>query len=139
MTREESIEILKDLWRTKYSIYLEADIRKALEMAIQVLEQESFDDLKYHAEHGEVIVDKAVWEDAEKALKQQTCDDAISRKAILSKIKEVCFGEAWLQYRIDYGSNGQRDFLINYIEQMPSVTAIEDTLKEEKHDSTGTL
>ena len=139
MTREESIEILKDLWRTKYSIYLEADIRKALEMAIQALEQESFDDLKYHAEHGEVIVDKAVWEDAEKALKQQTCGDAISRKAILSKIKEVCFGEAWLQYRIDYGSNGQRDFLINYIEQMPSVTAIEDTLKEEKHDSTGTL
>ena len=37
MTREEAIEILKDLWRTKYSTYLEADIRKALEMAIQAL------------------------------------------------------------------------------------------------------
>ena len=40
MTRETAIEILKDLWRTKYSMYLEADIRKALEMAIRALEQE---------------------------------------------------------------------------------------------------
>lgn len=40
MTREEVIEILKDLWRTKHSMYLEADIRKALEMAILALEQE---------------------------------------------------------------------------------------------------
>lgn len=40
MSREEAIEILKDLWRTKHSTYLEADIRKALVMAIQALEQE---------------------------------------------------------------------------------------------------
>lgn len=40
MSRKEAIEILKDLWRTKYSTYLEADIRKALEMAIQALEQD---------------------------------------------------------------------------------------------------
>ena len=44
MTREEAIEILKDLWRTKHSTYLEADIRKALEMAIQALEQEPCED-----------------------------------------------------------------------------------------------
>lgn len=35
-------------------------------MAVDALE---FDDTKYHAEHGEVIVAKEVWEDAEKALK----------------------------------------------------------------------
>lgn len=40
MSREEAIEILKDLWRTKHSTYLDADIRKALDMAIQALEQE---------------------------------------------------------------------------------------------------
>lgn len=45
MSREEAIEILKDLWRTKYSTYLETDIRKALEMAIQALEQELSGDL----------------------------------------------------------------------------------------------
>lgn len=43
MTRETAIEILKDLWRTKHSLYLESDIRKALEMAIQALEQEPID------------------------------------------------------------------------------------------------
>lgn len=47
--------------------------------------------------------------------------DAVSREAILSKIKEVCFSKKWVQFRIDNGSNGQRDFLINYIEHLPSV------------------
>lgn len=46
MTRKEAIEILKNLWITKYSIYLEADIRKALEMAIQALEQEPSGDFE---------------------------------------------------------------------------------------------
>ena len=44
------------------------------------------------------------------------------RIEILNKIKEVCFSEDWLQFRVDNGSNGQRDFLINYIEQLPPVT-----------------
>ena len=30
-----------------------------------------YDDAKYHDEHGEVVVDKAVWEDAKKALEQE--------------------------------------------------------------------
>ncbi len=51
-----------------------------------------------------------------------TCEDVISRQAVLSKIKEVCFSEEWIQFRVDKGSNGQRDFLINYIKQLPSVT-----------------
>ena len=50
------------------------------------------------------------------------CDNAISREAVLNKIKEVCFSKEWTQFRIDNGSNGQRDFLINYIEQLPPVT-----------------
>ncbi len=45
-------------------------------------------------------------------------DDAISRQEILNKINEVCFSEKWKEFRIDYGSNGQRDFLIDYIKQM---------------------
>lgn len=56
------------------------------------------------------------------ALEQLPCEDAVSRQAVLSKIKEVCFGEEWVKFRIDNGSNGQRDFLTNYIEQLPSVT-----------------
>ncbi len=55
-------------------------------------------------------------------LEQEPCDDAVSRDAILSKIKEVCFSKEWTQFRVDNGSRGQRDFLINYIEQLPPVT-----------------
>lgn len=62
--------------------------------------------------------------DAERKKEQEPCDDAISREAILSKIKEVCFSKEWkwVQFRINNGSNGQRDFLIDYIEQLPPVT-----------------
>lgn len=60
---------------------------------------------------------------------QEPCEDSISRKAVLSKFKEVCFSEEWLQFRADNGSNGQRDFLINYIEQLPSVTPQPDTAR----------
>lgn len=59
---------------------------------------------------------------AEKTLQQEPCKYAISKKAVLYKIKEVCFSSKWSQFRSDYGSNGQRDFLINYIEQLPPVT-----------------
>ena len=58
---------------------------------------------------------------------QEPCEDAISRKSVLSKIKEVCFSKEWVQFRVDKGSNGQRDFLINYIEQLPSVTPQQKT------------
>lgn len=56
------------------------------------------------------------------SLKQEPCEEAISRQAVLSKIKEVCFSKEWGQFRVDNGSNGQRDFLINYIEQLPPAT-----------------
>ena len=50
------------------------------------------------------------------------CDDAISREAVLSKIKEVCFSKEWTQFRVNNGSHGQRDFIIDYIEKLPPVT-----------------
>lgn len=52
----------------------------------------------------------------------EPCEDAINRQAVLSKINEVCFSKEWVQFRVDKGSYGQRDFLINYIKQLPPVT-----------------
>lgn len=40
ITKEEAIEILKDLWRYEHLEYPEKDIRKTLDMAIKALEQE---------------------------------------------------------------------------------------------------
>lgn len=48
--------------------------------------------------------------------------DCISRQTVLNKFREVCFSKEWIQFRADYGSHGQRDFLINYIEGLPHVT-----------------
>lgn len=56
------------------------------------------------------------------SLKQNHCEEAISRQAVLSEIKKVCFSKEWGQFRVDNGSNGQRDYLINYIKQLPPVT-----------------
>lgn len=57
------------------------------------------------------------------------CDDAVSREAILSKIKEVCFSKEWTQFRVNNGSHGQRDFIIDYIEQLSPVTPQTECLK----------
>ena len=48
-------------------------------------------------------------------------DDCISRQAVLDKINEVCFSNEWIGFRVDYGSNGQRDYIIKYIKSLPSV------------------
>lgn len=57
-----------------------------------------------------------------KALEQQPCEDAISRQVVLDKIKEVCFSkeQKWVDFRVSQGSNGERDFIINFIESLPS-------------------
>ena len=76
------------------------------------------------------------WEQADKskgkALEQEPCEDAISRRAVLNKIKEVCFSreQEWVDFRVSQGSNGQRDFLINYIKQLPPVTQKSETVTE---------
>lgn len=48
-------------------------------------------------------------------------DKYISSQAVLSEIEKVCFSEEWSEFRIDYGSNGTRDYIINYIKQLPPV------------------
>lgn len=57
-------------------------------------------------------------------LKAHPCEDAVSREAMLDKIKEVCFSkeQKWVDFRVSQGSNGQRDFIINFIESLPPVT-----------------
>ena len=58
-----------------------------------------------------------------KPLEQEPCEDCISRKAVLDKIKEVYFSreQEWVDFRVSQGSNGQRDLIINFIEDLPSV------------------
>ena len=36
---------------------------------------------------------------------------------ILSMIEEICFSKKWIDYRVNYGSNGQRDYIIHYIKR----------------------
>ena len=36
-------------------------------------------------------------------------------REILSFIEEVCFSKQYLNFRVNYGSNGQRDLIIHYI------------------------
>lgn len=36
---------------------------------------------------------------------------------ILSFIELVCFSEEYMQYRVKYGSNGQRDLIIDTIKE----------------------
>ena len=49
--------------------------------------------------------------------------DCISRQAVLDKIKEICFSkeQKWVDFRVSQGSNGQRDLIIKYIEDLPSI------------------
>ena len=49
--------------------------------------------------------------------------DCISRQAVLDKIKEICFSkeQKWVDFRVSQGSNGQRNLIINFIEDLPSV------------------
>lgn len=42
-------------------------------------------------------------------------------REILSMIQEVCFSKAYSQFRIDYGSNGTRDLIIENIKNMYSI------------------
>lgn len=55
--------------------------------------------------------------------KQEPCEDCISKKAVLDKINEICFSreQESVDFRVSQGSNGQRDLIINFIENLPSV------------------
>ncbi len=56
------------------------------------------------------------------ALKQESSKDCIDRRELLGKIASVCFTKGWAKFRADNGSNGTRDYIINYIKEMPPVT-----------------
>ena len=80
MTAERAIENLYAI-RTVYQMDLSEPEDRALAMAIQALE---YDDAKYHEEHGDVIVDKAVWDAVNRAVPMNVLDDIkseIERKA----------------------------------------------------------
>ena len=59
-----------------------------------------------------------------KALEQEPCEDCISRHAVLNEIEKVCFGKDFVKFRIDNGSNGERDYIIKYVKEMQSVQTI---------------
>lgn len=71
MTREEAIEVIEQDIPCEH----DTDLIEALEMAIKALEQEPFNIETYCKEHFVVMVDKDVWEKAEKALKQENILD----------------------------------------------------------------
>lgn len=123
MTRETAIEILKELWRTKHPLYLESDIRKALEMAIQALEQEPSGDLISRQDAIKAIEEKARRIKNEDTLNglagavailfdlpsynsinSELSDDAISRQAVLDLLEDT--------------NNG---WIINEVSQLPPV------------------
>jgi len=110
MTRKEALKILKECCDKGFNrtTYTYDEYVTARDMAIKALEQEPEHLVN---ESGDLVKDLV--------------KDTISRQTVLSKIKEVCFSEEWLQFRVDNGSNGQRDFLINYIKQLPPVNSQE--------------
>ena len=93
MSRKEAIEYLinwdKALESQGDSPY--SDARRALAYGIHSLEtdeayqleyEKPFDKLvaDYCKEHGQVIVDKDVWDDVKEYVKPEFCEDAVSRK-----------------------------------------------------------
>lgn len=59
-----SDDMFKRIQDDVYSTYDGVDCLKAVRNGTP------YDDTKYHEEHGEVIIDKDVWEDAKKAVEQ---------------------------------------------------------------------
>lgn len=90
--------------------------------ASEILYQQWQEFLEKYVDYGEV---SDAYKQAFKALEQVSCEDAISRKVVLDKIKEVCFSkeQEWVDFRFSRGNNGQRDFIIKFIESLPSVVS----------------
>lgn len=81
----------------------------------------------YSAKHIQAL------EMAIEALQTESCEDCISRQAVLIEIEKVCFGKDFVKFRIDNGSNGTRDYIIKYVENMPSIQPTQRTGKWEIH------
>lgn len=105
MTREEAIKVLLNEW--------------------ECIDRNDGIHCDRQCEKCDLVMDSAILKDAYnmaiQALEQELTD-AISRETVLSKIKEVCFSKEWTQFRVNNGSHGQRDFIIDYIEKLPSAT-----------------
>lgn len=142
MTREEAIKWLN--YHINITDYEETDeLYIALKMAIKALEQEPktghwirVDKTKVKCSECDITHFIAQYpmgqikfcpncgtKMAIEALEQKPCEDCISRKAVLDKINEICFSreQASVDFRVAQGSNGQRDLIINFIENLPSV------------------
>ena len=50
-----------------------------------------------------------------------TSGDLISREAVKNYIKEVCFSKEWAKYRYHYGSRGQIECILTYIDDAPTI------------------
>lgn len=129
MTREELREHCKkqikmcEVWAEARGENPCGEIYEEHKLILELLEQESWGDVTTVKHYWEGSNDGIQIENFKESKQQKSCNDAVSRQAILNKIKEVCFSKEWIQFRVDKGSNGQRDFLINYIKQLPSTTS----------------
>lgn len=138
MTREEAIAFFKDMNECTYGNL------EAVEMAIKALEQEPSREFEDYENCKECRKDWtkcgtcSVMMQWIKDNKQEPCEDCISKKAVLDKINEICFSreQESVDFRVAQGSNGQRDLIINFIENLPSVqskpkTEVLDKIKAE--------
>lgn len=41
----------------------------------------------------------------------------VAAREILNIIKEISFSKEWIKFRVNYGSNGVRDYIINFIQE----------------------
>ena len=71
---------------------------------------------------GFIYKDRTLREWADLILKFDPCPDVISREAVLNKINEICFSKEWTKFRVEYGSKGQIDNIINFVETLSPVT-----------------
>lgn len=86
--------------------------------------EEAIKNIKEHCYFANLIPQaKEALDMAIEALEQEPCEDCISKKAVLDKINEVCFSREQnsVDFRVAQGSNGQRDLIINFIENLPIV------------------
>ena len=97
-----------------------------------------YDDAKYHEEHGEVIVDKDVWEDAKKALDATDTNvgkmdgDLINRQAVIDYLQGLLDAETGTD-PFGYGNERirQTEDIMYQVTRLPSVSQEGHWIKDE--------
>lgn len=46
---------------------------------------------------------------------------AIDADELIKTIEKICFSPEWARFRADFGSNGERDYIINEIVNAPTI------------------